>query len=179
MRFALAVVLVLVCSLTSACSSTAKRVTVPGVKNMDISTAFAHLRRAGLRVTVKKPFMLAAGNGLPRVVTERPRAGSTAAHGSVVFLQLGIGKGPPIAPNRAGIRMPRLTGLLLSRAVMRLEAAETRDWAVTNPIVVRDATARDLFDAFRVFAQDPAAGETSASSQPVTLRVRPVKSLVL
>jgi beta-lactam-binding protein with PASTA domain len=178
MRFALAVLLVLVSFLTAACGPTAKRVTVPDVKNLDIYTAFAHLRRAGLRVTVTKPFLLSAGPDLPWVVTERPRAGSTAARGSVVSLRLGAGKGPPLAPNRAGVRVPRLTGLLLSRAVLRLEARKLPSWAVTNPIVVREATARDLFDAYRVYSQHPAAGETSTRLEVVTLRVRPLKSLI-
>lgn len=44
--------------------------------------------------------------------------------------------------------------------------------------MVRKATARDLFDAYRVYSQHPAAGETNARLEVVTLRVRPVKSLL-
>ena len=145
------------------------------MKTRDVYTAFAHLRKSGLQVTVATPFFISGGNGLPWVVAQRPRAGSTAARGSVVSLRLGAGRGPPLGPNRAGVQVPRLTGLLLSRAVLKLEAAKLPRWAVTNPIVVRKATARDLFDAYRVYSQNPAAGEAS-TGLTVTLRVRPTKS---
>jgi beta-lactam-binding protein with PASTA domain len=132
-------------------------VAVPRLAETSLKRAVVLLHRAGLRVTVPAMFYLAS-NSTPMVVRQNPAGGAFAAAGTPVIL--GLAQPPTVAPTASArsIRVPRLTGLSLTRAVARLEHVGLTYWTVERARPLHRRDVRRLFDAYVARTQRPAAG---------------------
>jgi serine/threonine-protein kinase len=137
--------------------------TVPSVVGITEASARATLEGLGYKVAVRR-----AQSSQPRgvVVSEEPTAGTRAAKGTVVTID--VSQGPtttttPTTPTRPpGNRVPNVVGLAQRVAVARLQSAGFR---------VGSYPARSRRPRGTVIAQGPAGGRRAAPSSVVRIDV--------
>lgn len=145
-------------------STDLRRVAVPGVIGLDLNRAYAHLHRAGLRVSFPHSFSAGSFACAPIIAKENPAARALVAAGSTVTLTA--------RPPSCGVASPGVP-------VGRLPSAKVRDfiggplsaamsWAKKHqlyweadkvPRLVR-ADAKTLLGNYRVTGQRPRPGAT-------------------
>jgi hypothetical protein len=143
-------------------------VVVPGVRNGNVPFAFDRLREHGLRVAI--PSTIPFRESWPRVTGQTPSAGTRVAWGSVVTLRVTWGfTGSPGGPEKLSVyRVPDFAGRPLTEAVAWTER-KTLYWASDLP-PLPPSGAKNLFDAYVVKSQRPAAGSDLKRLVPARMR---------
>jgi len=144
------------CDPLGAEPSRTKTVLVPKEQNAWIGAFVPRLHRAGLRVSIPRPWGLTSFDG-PVAFYPAPRPGTRVPAGSVVSVRVVGALGSPW--QRVGHHVvPDVTDESLDQATKRIYAAEL-PWRVRASPLPPTSTA-DLFSAYCVTSQSPAVGTT-------------------
>jgi len=168
----IAVLMVALAGCGSTRSAARSGVVIPGVQNQSLERGYATLRAKGFRVSVSGPFTL-NGYTVDSVSKTIPPAGTRAERGSIVTLVPGSGPvGSPVGVlHPKHYRLPDLIGRPLPVASRWLD----RHWAFRSIHFSRlnGSTAPNLFAAYVVTTQRPAAGSNLSEDGRLDLSVRP------
>lgn len=141
-------------------------VRVPNATNMRLETAFAILRKRGLKVSVTGWFALAS-NIHPRTGGQSPPARAHVRVGTTVRLRPRSAYiGRPVAGGEERI-VPDVRGMSLGRAVATLQDIGLIYWRAISLPPLRASQSLHLRDAYSIKSQDPPPG--SRLRQRVTM----------
>lgn len=147
-----------------------RTVTVPRVSG-DVNRVYATLHRAGLTVTIARPFTVRSDRST-QVTTISPAAGRRVRRGSAVTLTLSCCKRlGHLIRYGALSTVPTLNGYGLATAAGWAKTAQRRFLA--HLAAIRRANGSSLLASFVVTRQSPAPNSTLGGATPLTVSARP------
>jgi beta-lactam-binding protein with PASTA domain len=130
------------------------------VRQTDLVDAYTILHRLGFRVAMDKPVAISSLTD-PGIAGVRPAVGTRLPRGAAVTLEPGFGPigSPAVLQSHPHYRVPSFVGRPLTAAIAWTEERQMF-WSIPRLPALPASTTPMLFDAYRIVAQHPPAGDT-------------------